>query len=80
MSLSGSVVVNGVPRTLSSHRQGYVTQEDVFYSALTVRETLMMAAELRLPRGTPREEISQYVEALIAALGESLSSYITTLQ
>jgi len=37
MSLRGSVTVNGVPIDRASQRQGYVQQEDIFYSQLTVR-------------------------------------------
>jgi ABC-type multidrug transport system ATPase subunit len=37
MRLSGSVTVNGVPIDRAGHRQGYVQQEDIFYSQLTVR-------------------------------------------
>ena len=37
MDLSGTVTVNGKARQESNHRQGYVQQEDIFYSQLTVR-------------------------------------------
>ena len=37
MTLSGVIVVNGVPINRSSHGQGYVQQEDIFYSQLTVK-------------------------------------------
>lgn len=37
MRLSGSVTVNGTPIDRAGHRQGYVQQEDIFYSQLTVR-------------------------------------------
>lgn len=37
MKLSGSVTVNGVPIDRAGHCQGYVQQEDIFYSQLTVR-------------------------------------------
>ncbi len=46
-------------------------QEDVFYSQLTVRETLLMAARLRLPRSMPLDEKIDMVDELISKLGLS---------
>jgi len=37
MALSGRVLVNGVPVAGSRVRIGYVQQEDLFYSQMTVR-------------------------------------------
>lgn len=37
LHLSGRVLVNGVPSGHAGHRQGYVQQEDLFYSQLTVK-------------------------------------------
>ena len=37
LTLSGVITVNGVPIDRSSHGQGYVQQEDIFYSQLTVK-------------------------------------------
>ena len=37
LDLAGEVLVNGQPMELSQHRQGYVQQEDMFFSQLTVR-------------------------------------------
>lgn len=54
-----------------SENQAYVRQQDVFYSQLTVRETLLMAARLRLPRSMPLEEKTQMVDDLINNLGLS---------
>ena len=47
----------------------YVTQEDVFFEQLTVWETLMMAAKLRLPRDTEKGEYGRFVERLLKELG-----------
>lgn len=52
-------------------KQAYVKQEDVFYSQLTVRETLLMAARLRLPRSMPLDEKIDKVDELISKLGLS---------
>lgn len=43
----------------------------MFYSQLTVRETLLMAARLRLPRSMPLAEKTQMVDDLINKLGLS---------
>ena len=37
LDLAGEVLVNGQPAGVSQHRQGYVQQEDMFFSQLTVR-------------------------------------------
>eukprot|EP00197_Chlamydomonas_leiostraca_P006364 CAMPEP_0202866206 /NCGR_PEP_ID=MMETSP1391-20130828/7260_1 /ASSEMBLY_ACC=CAM_ASM_000867 /TAXON_ID=1034604 /ORGANISM="Chlamydomonas leiostraca, Strain SAG 11-49" /LENGTH=699 /DNA_ID=CAMNT_0049546135 /DNA_START=95 /DNA_END=2194 /DNA_ORIENTATION=- len=69
ITLSGSLTINGQPSTESNHRQGYVQQEDVFYSQLTVMETMTMAAELRLPASMSKADKKAYVDRLIAVLG-----------
>lgn len=43
----------------------------MFYSQLTVRETLLMAARLRLPRSMPLESKTVMVDELISKLGLS---------
>jgi ABC-type multidrug transport system ATPase subunit len=48
---------------------GYVPQDDIVHSDLTVREALTFAARLRLPAGTPRPEILRLVDHTIASLG-----------
>ena len=37
LQLSGAISVNGVSVEASQHRQGYVQQEDIFFSQLTVK-------------------------------------------
>mmetsp|Transcript_19242 Transcript_19242/g.58081 ORF Transcript_19242/g.58081 Transcript_19242/m.58081 type:complete len:689 (-) Transcript_19242:421-2487(-) len=69
LSLSGEVTLNGTPQAVADVRQGFVAQEDIFYSQLTVRETLLMAAHLRLPKSMPDSEKEAYVEELLAKLG-----------
>jgi ATP-binding cassette subfamily G (WHITE) protein 2 len=60
MKLTGIIKVNGEPVTnWSSFRRlcAYVEQDDLLFHTLTVSETLMLAAELRLPRKlTSKEE------------------------
>ncbi|BDA42587.1 Protein white [Coccomyxa sp. Obi] len=74
MELQGNVTVNGAPRCESDHKQGYVQQEDLFYSQLNVRETLNMAAALRLPKDMSAEEKEAAVVDLIQRLGLTQSA------
>lgn len=50
MTLAGVLRINGVPPARSGVRVGYVQQHDMFYSQMTVLETLDMVAALRLPQ------------------------------
>jgi ABC transport system ATP-binding/permease protein len=50
---------------------GYVPQDDIVHSDLTVTEALTFAARLRLPAGTPRLEIVKLVDHTITSLGLS---------
>ena len=66
--LSGEVTVNG-ERTRSARLQGYVTQDDAFFSQMTVLETLTLAAKLRLPSSMAEERKETLVRGLISQLG-----------
>ncbi len=68
LKLSGSIVYNGDSR-LSSIRSAYVMQHDILIPTLTVRETLLYAAELRLPPPTTAAERRQVVEDIVLELG-----------
>lgn len=50
-------------------RLAYVRQEDLFFSQLTVRETLSLAAELQLQEISSVEERDEYVNNLLFRLG-----------
>lgn len=50
-------------------RIAYVRQEDLFFSQLTVRETLSLAAELQLPEISSSEARLEYVSSLLFKLG-----------
>jgi ABC-type multidrug transport system ATPase subunit/pSer/pThr/pTyr-binding forkhead associated (FHA) protein len=50
---------------------GYVPQDDIVHSDLTVAEALMFAARLRLPAKTPQSEITKLVIRTVANLGLS---------
>ncbi|CAI5488714.1 unnamed protein product [Closterium sp. Naga37s-1] len=66
VELDGTVVRGSTMRRMSA----YVMQDDLMFPALTVRETLMFAAELRLAaRGVTQEEKERKVESLLDLLG-----------
>ncbi|CAN8317259.1 unnamed protein product [Cochlearia groenlandica] len=70
-SLKGTVKLNG--ETLQSRMlkviSAYVMQDDLLFPMLTVEETLMFAAEFRLPRSLPKSKKKLRVQALIDQLG-----------
>lgn len=55
--------------TLIFYRIAYVRQEDIFFSQLTVRETLSLAAELQLPELSSSEDRDRYVNKLLLRMG-----------
>ncbi|KAJ0983725.1 hypothetical protein J5N97_011980 [Dioscorea zingiberensis] len=68
--LNGSITYNG--RSLSSslkRNMGFVTQDDILYPHLTVAETLLYTALLRLPGNLSRQEKAEHVEAVMQQLG-----------
>lgn len=50
-------------------RFAYIRQEDLFFSQLTVQETLSLAAELQLPSISSTEERDKYVNDLLFKTG-----------
>jgi ABC-type multidrug transport system ATPase subunit len=65
--VNGDPAVDGrLPETVAA---AFVKQEDLFYPYMTVRETLVFAARLRLPRATPLKEKLATVEKLLTQLG-----------
>ncbi|XAR69210.1 hypothetical protein NMG60_11000713 [Bertholletia excelsa] len=68
--LSGKITYNSQPFSGSIKRKtGFVAQYDVLYPHLTVTETLLFTALLRLPKSLTREEKVQHVERVITELG-----------
>lgn len=67
----GGATLNGEP--LQGRRlraiSAYVMQDDLLYPMLTVRETLLFAAEFRLPRALPADRKRARVDALVDQLG-----------
>ncbi|KAK2633800.1 hypothetical protein Ddye_028592 [Dipteronia dyeriana] len=70
-SLKGSVTLNG--EVLESRMlkviSAYVMQDDLLFPMLTVEETLMFAAEFRLPRTLSKSKKKMRVQALMDQLG-----------
>ncbi|KAJ6819849.1 ABC transporter G family member 7 [Iris pallida] len=71
LHLSGYLDVNGRPRSSGGYKIAYVRQEDIFFSQLTVWETLSLAAELQLPQILTPEKRDEYVRKLLFRLGLS---------
>ncbi|KAK4493225.1 hypothetical protein RD792_017905 [Penstemon davidsonii] len=70
--LAGNITYNNKPfsNTMKSNT-GFVTQDDVLYPNLTVTETLVYTALLRLPKTLTEEQKAQHAEAVINQLGLS---------
>nr|GMC47787.1 ABC transporter G family member 14 [Ipomoea batatas] len=69
-NLSGRISYNGQPFSGSIRRlTGFVSQDDVLYPHLAVKETLLFTALLRLPQTLSREKKLQHVEHVITELG-----------
>ncbi|CAN4119636.1 unnamed protein product [Withania somnifera] len=69
-SYTGTILANN--RKLSKQvlkRTGFVTQDDVLYPHLTVRETLIFCALLRLPNSLNRKEKIAMTDSVINELG-----------
>jgi len=69
--LTGSISINGQPKVDRLFRRisAYVTQDDILYTHLTVKETLIMAANFSLPKSTPVAEKEDFVLSIIKELG-----------
>ncbi|PPD70092.1 hypothetical protein GOBAR_DD33023 [Gossypium barbadense] len=68
--LNGTITYNGKPFSNSMKRKtGFVTQDDVLYPHLTVTETLIFTALLRLPNSFTKQDKIMHAEAVIDQLG-----------
>ncbi|KAG8386288.1 hypothetical protein BUALT_Bualt03G0133500 [Buddleja alternifolia] len=68
--LGGTIAYNGKPFSNTMKRNtGFVTQDDVLYPHLTVTETLVYTALLRLPNTLTKQEKVQHAEAVMTELG-----------
>eukprot|EP00889_Picochlorum_renovo_P006098 jgi/Picre1/33128/NNA_008454.t1 len=62
-------ILKGVTGQLSYGRAAYVTQDEVLIGTLTVEETLLFAARLRLPMSMAASEKKKIVDSVIQELG-----------
>jgi ABC transport system ATP-binding/permease protein len=78
---SGGVSIGTDPVDLRLTEVGYVPQADVLHDRLTVRETLMYTAKLRLPSDTSRAECVVAVEEVLEELrlGEHAGTAVNRL-
>ncbi|XP_048733666.1 ATP-binding cassette sub-family G member 8-like [Ostrea edulis] len=70
-SVEGEMFLNGVSWTRQMVRScsAYVRQDDRLLAHLTVKETLMFVAQLKLPSSFQKEEIENRVDGVISELG-----------
>ncbi|CAL0333766.1 unnamed protein product [Lupinus luteus] len=68
--LQGTITYNDKPFSNSMKRNtGFVTQDDVLYPHLTVTETLVFTALLRLPNSFTKEDKIMHANAVMSQLG-----------
>lgn len=69
--ISGHILVNSQPMNAEYFRRvsGYVTQDEALFPLLTVQETLMYSARLRMHGGQDLEMAKNRVEQLLKQLG-----------
>ncbi|KAJ8754835.1 hypothetical protein K2173_015347 [Erythroxylum novogranatense] len=69
-NVGGNITYNDVPYNASLKRRiGFVTQDDILFPQLTVEETLVFAAFLRLPGNMSRQQKYAKVEIVVKELG-----------
>ena len=61
---TGDISVNGHKTALSFGKAAYVTQDDVLIGALTVFETILYSAKLRLPQASSSRQLRRRCHAL----------------
>ncbi|KAK0576085.1 hypothetical protein LWI29_011612 [Acer saccharum] len=67
---TGTILANNKkPDRQVTKRTGFVTQDDLLYPHLTVRETLIFCSLLRLPKTLSKREKTSVAESVIAELG-----------
>ncbi|KAJ3213671.1 hypothetical protein HDU67_002592 [Dinochytrium kinnereticum] len=72
-TITGRVTVDGqdLPPSAFKSLTGFVDQDDLLMPTLTVRETLMFSATLRLPESIPIAEKRERVDEILSTLGLS---------
>jgi ABC-type multidrug transport system ATPase subunit len=69
-TITGDILWNGRPTTVKVRKNtAYVMQDNIHYGALTVRESILFAAEFRLPESLSREEKEARGMVILKSLG-----------
>ncbi|KAL8142157.1 hypothetical protein V2J09_015189 [Rumex salicifolius] len=69
-NIKGTITYNDIPYLPAIKRRiGFVSQDDILFPQLTVEETLVFAAYLRLPNSMSRKQKFDRVEMIIKELG-----------
>ncbi|XP_038905801.1 ABC transporter G family member 26 [Benincasa hispida] len=69
-NVKGNITYNDIPYTAALKRRiGFVTQDDVLFPQLTVEETLLVSAFLRLPSNMNRQQKYERVDMIVKELG-----------
>ncbi|KAF8409764.1 hypothetical protein HHK36_005843 [Tetracentron sinense] len=69
-NVKGTITYNDIPYNPALKRRiGFVAQDDVLFPQLTVEETLVFAAFLRLPSNMSRQQKYSRVETIVKELG-----------
>ncbi|KAM3743912.1 hypothetical protein ACB098_06G012000 [Castanea mollissima] len=69
-NVKGKITYNDIPYNAAVKRRiGFVTQDDVLFPQLTVEETLIFSAFLRLPSNMSRQQKYARVEMIVKELG-----------
>ncbi|KAJ7520684.1 hypothetical protein O6H91_19G017200 [Diphasiastrum complanatum] len=68
-TMRGEIKLNGAKAKLTYGIAAYLTQEDTLIGTLTVRETILFSAQLRLPDKMPMHEKKAMVESTIIEMG-----------
>ncbi|KAG9159954.1 hypothetical protein Leryth_005701 [Lithospermum erythrorhizon] len=69
-NVKGTITYNDVPYTAAVKRRiGFVTQDDVLFPHLTVEETFVFAASLRLPNSMSQHQKYERVGTILKELG-----------
>jgi ABC-type glutathione transport system ATPase component len=67
--VEGEILANGKPRPADfARRVAYVLQDDIFFSFLTVKQTLEYQAQLRLPASMSMDEKKSRANAMIGSM------------
>ncbi|KAK1411657.1 hypothetical protein QVD17_38214 [Tagetes erecta] len=67
--MTGNVFLNGRKKRLDYGSVAYVTQEDMLLATLTVKETLIYSAKLRLPGSLKQNQVNEIIDETIMELG-----------